>query len=140
MKKYTRHGLSRTPTYKCWRDMITRCTNQNNKYYSKYGGRGIKVCDSWLLFINFYRDMGLKPVNKTLDRINNNGNYEPSNCRWATVRQQNANKTPKYDYLGIRKRGKTYEVTCCHKYIGTFKTLEEAIEHRKKAEEILLND
>lgn len=140
MRNYTKHGLSKTPTYRCWCDMLTRCNNPNNKYYNIYGGRGIKVCKRWLSFINFYKDMGIKPIDKTLDRINNDGNYEPSNCRWATIRQQNANKRPKHDYLGIRKRGKTYEVTCCHKYIGTFKTLNEAITYRKQAEEMLLND
>lgn len=69
--------------------MIQRCINPKVPSYRHYGGRGIKVCDRWMVFDNFYKDIGPRPSPKhSLDRINNNGNYEPGNCRWATARQQ----------------------------------------------------
>lgn len=78
------HGMTYTDTYKCWRDIIRRCKNQNFKHYKYYGGRGIKVCERWQLFDNFLSDMGKRPAGLQIDRINNDGNYEPSNCRWVT--------------------------------------------------------
>lgn len=77
-----------------WYNMLRRCYNSNDPSYERYGGRGITVCGEWLMsFDNFYRDMGPRPTNQhSLDRIDNNGNYEPTNCRWATVTQQQQNK------------------------------------------------
>jgi hypothetical protein len=82
-------------SYRTWYNMISRCKNKNNSSYKNYGGRGIKVCDRWLQsFENFYKDMGYPPTIKhTIDRINNDGNYEPSNCRWATHKIQQNNKS-----------------------------------------------
>lgn len=86
-----KHGMSKSPEYISWRSMIQRCCNPNNKQYKYWGGRGIIVCEEWRKFSNFYRDMGKRPPKRTIDRINNDGNYEPGNCRWATNRQQRAN-------------------------------------------------
>lgn len=87
------HGLINTSEYSAWVDMRQRCNNPNHQKYHRYGGRGIIVCERWNDFRNFFADMGPKPSSRySLDRINNDGNYEPGNCRWATQRQQMYNK------------------------------------------------
>ena len=71
--------------------MRQRCLNKNNARYKDYGGRGISVCKRWNTFLPFFTDMGTRPRGMTLDRMDNNGNYEPANCRWATPKQQQRN-------------------------------------------------
>lgn len=86
-------GTPEYATYLAWLSMRWRCTNRNRRDYVRYGGRGIKVCDRWSHFANFMADMGLRPEGMQLDRVNNDGNYEPSNCRWATPKQQARNRS-----------------------------------------------
>lgn len=86
------HGMSHTNIYSIWKHIISRCENKRDAAYHGYGGRGIKICERWSVFENFYADMGDKPRGKSIDRIDNDGNYEPSNCRWATSTEQGCNK------------------------------------------------
>ena len=97
-KKYKiKHGHCvgkkyRSKTYRSWEAMIRRCTKKSDIKFKHYGGRGIKVRDRWLKFEHFLEDMGERPEGLTLDRINNDGNYELENCRWATYKEQNKNR------------------------------------------------
>lgn len=86
-------GEKRHPFYNLWRDMLRRCSSPKCKIYKHYGGRGISVCGRWKTFTNFLKDMGEKPAGLSLERIDNDGDYEPGNVRWATQREQTLNKT-----------------------------------------------
>lgn len=98
-----KHNMSNTSEYISWTHMLARCRNKNNHAYSRYGGRGIEVCEGWLKsFESFYKDMGAKPSGEySLERMNNNGNYESSNCRWATYTEQ-ANNTRASVYVSFK--------------------------------------
>lgn len=89
------------PTYNSWLMMKNRCDNSNSKDYKYYGGKGISYDPRWKYFIMFFEDMGEKPSNKTLDRIDSNGNYDKDNCRWATRKTQSRNRS--YCKLTLRK-------------------------------------
>ena len=99
------HGMTKTITYTSWSQMWQRVKGNKPNYKKYYVDKGITVCDRWERFENFYADMGERPSKLySIDRINNDGNYEPSNCRWATSKEQNQNKhIPKMD-LNVAKQ------------------------------------
>lgn len=149
-KASTKHGYKYTRLYGIWSGMKNRCTNPKVQSYPRYGGRGIVICDEWSEFVAFkewaiqngYRD------DLSIDRIDGNGNYEPSNCRWADGWTQALNKgVPSINSTGVKgvsynKRRGQYEVYLCYKgkrmHFGSSTTLEEAAGVRKAAEETYL--
>ena len=113
-----RHGCSRkNPEYNAWSDLKARCLNSKHESYKNYGARDIKVCDRWQeSFENFIADMGNRPgPGFSIDRINNNGDYEPSNCRWATTLEQNNNKSVNRN---ITYLGETHTITEWGRLLG----------------------
>jgi len=134
------HGMSYSKTYRIWKNMCQRCINPKSTGYELYGGRGIKVCKTWLDSFNQFRtDVGDCPSDKhQIDRINVNGNYEPGNVRWATPKTQMRNQRPRKNtqskYKGVRvhpiNRKKRYQATITIDYktisLGYYLTEEEA--------------
>lgn len=139
----TTHEMIHTREYGVWSQMWGRCTNRNNKSYKRYGGRGITVCDSWNRFEAFYADMGPCPEGLTIERVDNNGNYEPSNCRWVDYFTQANNRRKRIDnttgVVGVyRDRGSWRAMITRMKkthYLGNFSSIEDAIAARKEAEQ-----
>lgn len=93
----TKHGKAGTRTHRIWKAMRSRCNNPNIPRYKDYGGRGITVCKRWDKFENFLADMGEAPDGHSIDRINNNKGYSPSNCKWSTPTEQNRNQRVRKD-------------------------------------------
>jgi len=129
----------RSRTYNTWATMKARCACKSSSRYKDYGGRGISVCDRWQTFALFLEDMGERPDGMTLDRIDVNGDYEPSNCKWSTCAIQARNKTThKRRNIGVRASGKKYiaqiKVNKKTIYLGTHDTEEEAIAVRRLGE------
>ena len=132
----TTHGMTSSATYLTWIRMIQRCENHKNTYYKIYGGRVIKVCKRWRnSFINFFKDMGEKPKGKTLDRIDNDGNYYPHNCRWATRRTQQNNRR---NTIYLTFKGKTHTLAQWSRYTKIkYVTLYTRIRHGWTIEDVL---
>ena len=140
------HGMNRTPIYFIYHSMKSRCYNKNDKNYHNYGGRGIAVCDRWLESIeNFVYDMGDKPTpSHSIDRIDNDGNYTPYNCKWSTPREQVLNRRMQNNNTsGVRgvsmyKRTGQWKVRIKTNgvdiHLGYFTNKEDAIDARKEAE------
>lgn len=140
------HGHTNTRTHKSWLSMRERCNNPNNTRYSRYGGRGIIYCKEWDNFERFLKDMGKRPPGTSLDRIDNDGNYTPENCRWATAQEQNLNKSVQSrNSLGVKgvllSKSGSYQATIVRDKksysLGSYSSLDEAIVARYIAEDIL---
>lgn len=135
--KTATHGKSYTKTYKSWVSLNQRCNNENDKDYPEYGGRGIKVCERWNSFENFFEDMGERPTGKSIERMSVNGDYEPNNCCWASNEVQGFNRRRKRNstgVVGVNPKGGKFEVRIGKKYLGTFDDLSEATSVRREAE------
>ncbi len=141
------HGGSFSAEYGAWKGMKRRCYNPKQNWYSLYGGRGIRVCPEWLNdFAQFFADMGVRPSTAhSLDRIDPDGNYEPSNCRWAAKdvqsrnrRTDSRNKTGHSGVYADMRSGKFVAeikaTTAKRVYLGSFQALEEATAARRAAE------
>jgi hypothetical protein len=120
--------LEREQLYRVWSRLRSRCNNPKVRSYKNYGGRGITVCKRWDDFNTFLSDMGPRPAGYSIDRIDNNGNYEPSNCRWATMRDQNNNRR---DNRVVEFRGEKMTLRRAVELSG-FKAGHKTIESRLK--------
>ncbi len=128
------HGMRGTSTYTSWHAMIGRCTDKKDKDYPKYGARGIKVCNRWLDFKKFLEDMGEKPPpDLQIERKDNGGNYEPSNCKWATVKEQANNRRSSrfIEYSGLRLTLKQWAEKIGIGYTTLFGRLDRGIPFAK---------
>jgi hypothetical protein len=119
------HGQTGSLTYKVWTHMKIRCLDAKNKSFPNYGGRGVKVCERWITFENFFQDMGVKPKGLSLDRIDVNGDYSPENCRWASMKvQQNNRRNNKL----LTFQGETLTMSQWSEKVGlNYKTLKARI-------------
>lgn len=121
------HGGAGSPEYNSWHSMIRRCTDPTTLGYHRYGGRGISVCERWASsFTHFLEDMGFRPTGTTLDRKDVNGNYEPSNCRWATHQEQAENTSR---VILVTANGKTQSLGAWARDLGVS---DKAIRYRLK--------
>lgn len=138
LERSTKHNKRHTRIWRIWQAMLNRCRNKNVKGYERYGGRGIKVCEDWKQFENFYKDMGGPPTNEhSIERIDNNGNYELSNCKWATREEQNKNRSSNHKINGECITDISKRLGGGHALVGKRLrrgwTIEEAIKYKSNA-------
>lgn len=129
-----KHGMKGQRVYTIWCQMLGRCFNEKNGSFKRYGGRGISVCERWLEFQNFLADMGHPPSDiHSIERINNNGNYEPGNCKWATdIEQSNNRRSNKY----LEYQGELYTASqLARKLNVNAKSLQQRLRRGKSVEE-----
>ena len=139
-----KHQLTGHYLYTTWKSMRDRCLCPTNEKYDRYGGRGITICDRWSDFALFLEDMGERPPGHTLDRVDNDGNYEPDNCRWATPAQQTSNQrltcftsSNPHRCIYPLKSGYHIAITLVPKttvHRKSFNTLQEAIDYRDECD------
>lgn len=129
------HGKCRSFTYSSWHMMKIRCYLKRYDGYKNYGGRGIKVCKRWHKFENFYKDMGDRLKGYTLERINNNGDYKPSNCKWIIRRKQLSNKRNNVYFYYMREKMTMKDFA--EKYNICYGTLRYYRKHNKTSKEII---
>jgi hypothetical protein len=120
------HGLSKTKFYQVWNAMLNRCYNEKHKSFPGYGGRGIRVCKRWHKFENFFADMGYPPEGHSIERIDNDGHYEPKNCRWIPHRRQALNRR---NTMLIEYQGRSLTATEWEEITGVPRNL---ISHRRR--------
>lgn len=135
-QRNTTHGQYRSPEHQTWRGMNERCSNPSHSDYHRYGGRGIRVCERWSSFELFLSDMGKRPNGTQIERIDNDGNYEPGNCRWATIREQSRNKST--NHL-VEYRGETMVLVDAYKKAGIGRQAFSARLRRGWSVEMALN-
>ncbi len=111
----TTHGAASTTYYKAWHAMHERCRTPTHHKWHRYGARGIRVCDRWSSFETFRADMGPRPAGLSLDRINNDGNYEPGNCRWSTPLEQASNRA---NNVRVEVRGRSFTASQASRLLG----------------------
>lgn len=140
LRVHTKHGMAKrgneTPTFSVWKDMHRRCRNKTRADYKYYGGRGIIVCDRWGDFKNFLDDMGERPPGMTIDRIDTYGNYEPLNCRWITIQEQQNNRR---SCVYIEHDGRTLNMKQWARELGiTYYVMQKKIKDGKGLRQILV--
>jgi hypothetical protein len=138
------HGMYGTPEYNTWASIVQRTTDKNWHRYADWGGRGIKICDSWRKsFLAFYKDMGKRPIGMSINRINNDGDYEPNNCEWADAKKQARNTRVQSrnisGFTGVTWNKANHKWVAMIRvdgkliHLGTFLNKEDAINVRKLA-------